>query len=149
MLNVEEFVLVWGVGTGTCTVESLRIPQLLAGAEEACWAHNPKVPGSKPGRANSFDLFVKSLLLPAQRVVVFIHENTYVATPNPRVVQWREVASITLDIWYSSMTFGSLGWSFHILSKLFYWQLYNQCMPFLKYAHTLYSGPIGSLLEKA
>jgi hypothetical protein len=56
MLNVEEFVLVWGVGTGTCTVESLRIPQLLAGAEEACWAHNPKVPGSKPGRATSFGL---------------------------------------------------------------------------------------------
>ena len=24
-------------------------PQLLSGAEEACWAHNPKVPGSKPG----------------------------------------------------------------------------------------------------
>ena len=29
---------------------------LLAGAEEACWAHNPKVPGSKPGRATSFGL---------------------------------------------------------------------------------------------
>ena len=27
---------------------------LLCGAEEACWAHNPKVPGSKPGEAKLF-----------------------------------------------------------------------------------------------
>ena len=31
-----------------CTIE------MLCGAEEACWAHNPKVPGSKPGRAKIF-----------------------------------------------------------------------------------------------
>ena len=28
--------------------------QLLRGAEEACWAHNPKVLGSKPSGATSF-----------------------------------------------------------------------------------------------
>lgn len=29
---------------------------LLSGAEEACWAHNPKVPGSKPGWAKLMHL---------------------------------------------------------------------------------------------
>ena len=39
---------------------SRTLKYLLAGAEEACWAHNPKVPGSKPGRAILF-AFVQQL----------------------------------------------------------------------------------------
>ena len=37
--------------------------EMLCGAEEACWAHNPKVPGSKPGSAtNSMFLFHDAVL---------------------------------------------------------------------------------------
>ena len=47
---------------------------MLRGAEEACWAHNPKVPGSKPGEANLCGGIVQLVerLLCMQKVAVSI-----------------------------------------------------------------------------
>ena len=46
---------------------------LLRGAEEACWAHNPKVLGSKPSGANMFSYSRRFTVLTSSISIDFIY----------------------------------------------------------------------------
>ena len=59
-----------------CLVAVFRC--LLRGAEEACWAHNPKVLGSKPSGATLFFLFVELELL-ACCLLLLLHTEDWLA----------------------------------------------------------------------